>query len=267
MRVSRSVYPHTIYTHSHHRMDCRPKIRPELHLGLKGTPFRLVIEGVWGDLKKGLYYVAETIHIFLSGRGCRRISVKMERHLSDLNDETLISEIGRGSHEAFAALVRRHTDRFYRIAYRFISNKNDAEDIVQEAFLKIWDRPRFWDPGKGAKFTTWFYKVIINLCIDHVKKKRPMHLPDGIELEDGNPGQEALLDTHQKQIMLEHFIRELPQRQQLALNLCFYEGLPHCEAAEIVGVKVKALQSLLMRAKTTLKDKVKLYLVGGSERQ
>ncbi len=185
--------------------------------------------------------------------------VKTEVDLSHLDDESLIYQIGERSHAAFATLVRRHTNRFYRMAYRLSSNKNDAEDIVQEAFLKIWDRPKLWDPRKGAKFTTWFYKVVINLCFDHNKKKRPLGLPEGMELVDENPGQEALVDAHHKEVMLERFIRELPERQQLALNLCFYEGLPHNEAAKIVGVKVKALQSLLMRAKTTLKDKANRY--------
>ena len=185
--------------------------------------------------------------------------------LSNLDDESLICLIGDGSHPAFATLVRRHTNRFYRIAYRLVSNKDDAEDVVQEAFLRIWDRPNLWNPGKGAKFTTWFYKVIINLCFDHNKKKRPLALPEGIELTDQNPGQEALFDAHRRQAMLERCIRELPQRQQLALNLCFYEGLSHHDAAQIVGVKVKALQSLIMRAKTTLKKKVDRFLLGGSE--
>jgi RNA polymerase sigma-70 factor (ECF subfamily) len=190
--------------------------------------------------------------------------VEIDIKLSHLDDASLICQIQKGSHEAFAALVYRHSNRFYRIAYRLISNKDDTEDIIQEAFLKLWARPTLWDPNKRAKFTTWFYKVIINQCFDHNKKKKPLNLPEGRgEYLDRDPGQDALLDAHKKQAMLEKFIRELPERQQLAVNLCFYEGLSNNEAAEIVGVKVKALQSLLMRAKTTLKDKVKRYQYGG----
>jgi RNA polymerase sigma-70 factor (ECF subfamily) len=63
-------------------------------------------------------------------------------------------------------------------------------------------------------------------------------------------------------MFLDRFIRELPERQHLALNLCFYEGLSNKEAAEIIGVEVKALQSLIMRAKTTLREKVKKYWEG-----
>lgn len=208
-------------------------------------------------------YTCKSNIAYKTSHGDRHITVNIDIKLSHLDDVSLICQIQKGSHEAFAALVYRHSNRFYRIAYRLVSNKDDAEDIVQEEFLKLWGRPKFWDPNKRAKFTTWFYKVIINQCFDLNKKKKPLYVPEGIEeFVDKNPGQDALLDAHQKQAILERFIRELPERQQLAINLCFYEGLSNNEAAEIVGVKVKALQSLLMRAKTTLKDKAKRYLYG-----
>jgi RNA polymerase sigma-70 factor (ECF subfamily) len=191
--------------------------------------------------------------------------VNMDIKLLHLDDESLISQIQEGSHEAFATLVNRHSNRFYRIAYRFVSGKDDAEDIVQDAFLKLWNRPNLWDPGKGTKFTIWFYRVVINLCLDHRKKKKLVNLSEGIEFADEKPGADILLDVHQKQALLERLICELPERQQLAINLCFYEGLSNNEAAQIIGVRVKALQSLIMRAKTTLKYKVKRYLGGGHD--
>ena len=203
-------------------------------------------------------------HVFSSDRGERQITVDIDAKRLNLDDESLICQIQEGSHEAFAILVDRHLNRFYRIAYRFVSSKDDAEDIVQEAFLKLWDRPNLWNPGKGDKFTTWFYRVVINLSLDHRKKKKLMRLPEDIEFADENPDAEVLLDVHQKQAVLERFIQDLPERQQLAVNLCFYEGLSNNEAAQIIGVKVKALQSLVMRAKTTLKYNVKQYLGGGS---
>ena len=96
----------------------------------------------------------------------------MDAKLLHLDDETLVCRIQEGSHEAFTILVNRHSNRFYSIAYRLVSSKGDAEDIVQEAFLKLWNRPNLWDPGKGAKFTTWSYRVVINLSLDHRKKKK-----------------------------------------------------------------------------------------------
>lgn len=190
-------------------------------------------------------------------------SSTVDTHFPDLDDESLLHHIQQGRHGAFAALVNRHAKQFYRIAYRLVFDKNDAEDIVQEAFLKLWHRPELWNQGRKAQFTTWFYKVVTNLCFDHNKKQRPVTMPEDRELIDNQPGQEVLVHQKQQQALLDRFIGELPIRQQLALNLCFYEGLSNEEAAEIIGVKVKALQSLLMRAKTNLKEKVKHYVDRG----
>jgi RNA polymerase sigma-70 factor (ECF subfamily) len=188
----------------------------------------------------------------------------MDAEFSNLDDESLIRQILKGSHEAFATLVRRYTNRCCSIAYRFVTDKNDVEDIVQEAFLKLWHKPQMWNANKRTKFTTWFYTVVINLCLDLNKKKKPLDLPEDVVLEDENPRQDDLVDIRKKQALLEGLVRKLPQRQQLALNLCFYEGLTNKEAAEIIGVEVKAVQSLVMRAKTTLKKKVKGQLRGDS---
>jgi RNA polymerase sigma-70 factor, ECF subfamily len=197
-----------------------------------------------------------TLRAFMADPGNWKTPSKMERGFSDLDDELLITEIQKGKQEAFAELVNRHANRFYGVAYRLLFSKDDAEDTVQQAFLKLWEKKLFWNPDKGAKFTTWFYKVVLNLCLDHNRKKRPVPLSEGMEPADKQDGPEILLDEERKKTLLDRFLRELPERQQLALTLCFYEGLSNKEAAEVIGVKVKALQSLIMRAKTTLKEKL-----------
>lgn len=181
---------------------------------------------------------------------------RMNEKFSLLSDESLLDFIQQKYSRAFAELVSRHTDRFYRIAYRFTSHREDAEDIVQEAFLKLWERPEIWKQGRQAKFTTWFYRIVINLCLDHTKKKRATPFPEDKEIADSQPVQDMALSLKQQQAMVDHFIRKLPDRQRTALNLCFYEGVSNKEAAEIMGVKVKALQSLIMRAKATLKENI-----------
>lgn len=183
----------------------------------------------------------------------------MNGNHTNLDDETLLYRIRKGQRDAFSELVDRHAKRFYAIAYRILNNKDEAEDIVQEAFLKLWEKPELWDKTRQAKFTTWFYKIVTNLCLDHNKKKKPVPLPQDLKIIDGNPKGIDVLEQRQKQAMLEDFIRQLPERQQLALNLCFYEGLSNKEAAEIIDIKVKALQSLIMRAKTTLREKIQRY--------
>lgn len=170
------------------------------------------------------------------------------------NDEILLEAIGQGSHMAFATLVTRHTRRFYNIAYRTLRHKEAAEDIVQDAFLKLWQKPRLFNVHKHVTFTTWFYRVVINLCLDHNKKKRPYSTQNQLsDYMDNAPDAGKILDTSRLQLLLEKKILELPKRQQIALNLCFYEGLSNQEAADIMKINLKALQSLIMRAKSNLK--------------
>lgn len=178
----------------------------------------------------------------------------------DKDDQELLALIQDGSHQAFAELVERHTARFYRLAYRYVQNRETAEDLVQDAFLGLWENPASWRPDRNSKFTTWFYRVVVNLCLDWQKKKRPMPLDEDLPLVDERePVDEAMIRI-QEQRLLEKEIAALPERQRTALNLCFDEGLTNQEAAESMGVNLKALQSLIMRAKTTLKERMKAYL-------
>ncbi len=177
-----------------------------------------------------------------------------------LDDEGLLKHIRTGDHDAFSELVTRHSKKYYNVAYRFLGQKQDAEDIVQDAFLKLWERPEIWNPGKQAKFTTWFYRVVVNMSLDYNKKFTPSPLPDNSEIADNQPMQDDLLDRERKDELLETYIAQLPQRQKTALNLCFYEGVSNKEAAQIIGVNIKALQSLIMRAKSTLKVRFKRHI-------
>ena len=173
-----------------------------------------------------------------------------------LEDARLLERIREGDKSAFAVLVRRHSDRFYRVAYRFSGNKTEAEDIVQEAFIKLWEKPEMWKEDRKTAFTTWFYRVLVNLCLDYLKKKRPLALGDDSWVPDNRETHEETLLMDEKQFFLEAQIKALPERQRTALNLCFYEELSNQEAADIMGVNLKALQSLIMRAKTTLRERI-----------
>jgi RNA polymerase sigma-70 factor, ECF subfamily len=176
------------------------------------------------------------------------------------DDHELLALIQDGNGQAFATLVERHTERFYRLAYRYLQSKAAAEDVVQDAFVKLWENPAIWQPERNSRFTTWFYRVVVNLCLDAQKRKKPVALDEEIPLiDDREPVDETMMRI-QEQKALEKEIAALPERQRTALNLCFDEGLSNQEAAAVMGVKLKALQSLIMRAKTTLKERMKAYL-------
>lgn len=162
-----------------------------------------------------------------------------------------------GDHRAFAAIVERHTDKFFGAAFRVCGRVHDAEDIVQEAFVKLWTKREQWKPGRGAKFTTWFYRVVVNTALDYVRRKKLHYGDDHLAYTaDQSPGQDVVMMMSEEQAQLERAIQALPERQKVAVNLCFYEDLPRQEAADVMEISLKALESLLMRGKAALRDRL-----------
>lgn len=158
--------------------------------------------------------------------------------------------------DAYSEIVRRHTKRYYALSYRLLSEREGAEDIVQDSFLMLWNSPGKWDPSKRVKFTTWFYRVVTNACLDQRRKIKSEVAEDNVELESHEKQQDEAVELKRTKDRIIKIIRELPESQQTALALCFYEGLSNREAAEIMDVTVKAVESLLMRAKTALRQKL-----------
>lgn len=101
--------------------------------------------------------------------------------LENFSDENLIMEIQKGSHLAFSTLITRHVDKFYRIAFRIICNKENAEDITQEAFTKLWENPHKWQEKKKTKFTTWFYKIVVNLALESLLMRAKTNLKNKVK--------------------------------------------------------------------------------------
>lgn len=171
-------------------------------------------------------------------------------------DICLLKQIQKGDSQAFAKLVEKHNLNFYKLAYNILTNREEAEDIVQDCFLKLWQKPELWDAKKQSKFTTWFYRIIVNRCLDHHKRKKAIPLEEGYEIEAST---DIEAEAHKKQIqkMIQKLLLEIPERQMLALCLSFYQGLSNKESAEILGINIKALESLLVRARANLKKKLK----------
>ena len=171
----------------------------------------------------------------------------------DVDDEGLMAAVQNGSHQAFSVLIYRYTGHFYALAYRMMISKSEAEDIVQEAFVKLWEKSHLWDYNKGVKFKTWFGRIVFNCCLDRKKHSRNKEINTETKFADKSIIIEEQIDKTRQQQQIDTAIKKLPERQQYALNLCFYEGYSNKEAAKIMDIKVKALESLLMRGKATLK--------------
>lgn len=175
-----------------------------------------------------------------------------------IDDQQLVLLIRSGNHDAFNELVTRHLDRFFRLAFRTLQNQSDAEDVVQSCFVKFWERPQMWKPGK-ALFTTWFYRIVLNACHDQMRRDaRTSYLqPERLEdKSDAVSSEQSNFEVKQEDSLRQSYlaagIRELPGPQRDALNLVVYCELKQQQAADIMGVSVKAVESLLVRAKRSL---------------
>ena len=181
----------------------------------------------------------------------------MTSKYDDMNDESLMGDVHAHNHEAFSILIKRHSKRFYHTAYHIVMEQQAAEDIVQNAFLKIWDKPQIWKKNQKAKFTTWFHRIVVNQAIDFYRAgKKIIPFDAGKHDTSNKENQHQELEKTQTQIALDKAMKALPENQFLALNLCFYEDVPREDAAKIIGVKKGALDSLIMRAKANIRDEL-----------
>src|SRR5262245_48159942 len=173
------------------------------------------------------------------------------------SDDELMRLAGGGDRAAFSRLVAAHMRKATAIASRITRNAGDAEELVQEAFLKVWLKAPEWqtrEEGGGAAFSTWFYRVLVNLCIDRVRKPKNAPLEEASEVVDPTPDAFDNTSAGETGKRVAAAIETLPERQRAALVLCHYEGLSNIEAAEVLEISVGALESLLVRARRTLRD-------------
>ena len=171
-------------------------------------------------------------------------------------DAVLMQRAGQDDVDAYRLLVNKHLSRALNFAERMIGNRNDAEDIVQDAFLRVWKEASRWEPK--AKFTTWFHKVLYNLCIDYLRKSEPLTWDIDLESTGSKiPDPEQNLVSVEVSNKVREALKKLPERQRAALILFYYEELTQNEAAEVLEVSVSALEALLFRARTTLRKILK----------
>ncbi len=166
-------------------------------------------------------------------------------------DEELVAAVaGARDAAAFRILVDRHAAQALRMAERILHNRADAEDAVQEAFQRLWREARRFRPERG-RFRGWFIRVLINVCRDRQRRSQRRPVTGMVDLEAVSvdwQGVERLDRVH----AVRQALAALPERQRWAVVLTYYEGLSNREAAAAMGVSVKALEALLVRARRHL---------------
>lgn len=168
-------------------------------------------------------------------------------------DQDLARAVAAGEPAAMRALTQRCLPRVMGVAVRLLKDREDAQDVAQETFLKVWRNIGRFDANR-AKLETWVTKIAVNASYDRLRKKRETLLGDDMpEQIDGAPSAEAQLTASDASRRVQQAIQALPERQRLALELCHFQERTNIEAAQIMDVSVEAMESLLARARRTLK--------------
>jgi len=166
----------------------------------------------------------------------------------ELTDEQLVVQLGRGRMPALALLVQRHQKRALHLAYRSLGDWHLAEDVVQESFLRVNRAAPKYRPD--ARFTTWFYRIVVNLCMDELRKRRRRAETTTQALAEAstseNPAErEERTELHQA---VHRALDKLNERERVAVILHRFEGHSHGQIAEITETTASAVESLLVRA-------------------
>lgn len=170
-------------------------------------------------------------------------------------DDELVSWSAGGDRRAFDEIVTRHGPFALRVACRLIPDRPSAEDVVQEAMVRAWSQARHFDPAR-ARFRTWLYQIVVNLCLDQRRRIQPKPLPDDFDIADPAAAAEEMLATKQRDAALAVILRELPIRQRSAMTLVYDEGMSGAEAARTLGLSAKAVERLLARGRAYLRERM-----------
>ncbi len=169
----------------------------------------------------------------------------------DDSDEALMARIAKGDEPAFRTLSRRHLPAVVAIARRILGNAADAEDVAQEAMLRVWTYAPRWQPL--ALFRTWLTRVVVNLCLDRKRRARWVDLEAAGDIVDPAPGTTERAEREEREKMVASAIAKLPERQRAAIVLTYSEGMSNAQVAEALGTSVSAVETLLVRGKQNLR--------------
>lgn len=176
-------------------------------------------------------------------------------------DTSLMRAAAAGDQDAFRRLMQKHMAQTVRLAMRMLGSVSAAEDIAQEAFIRVWKAaPNWLSPEQaGAKFTTWLYRIVMNLVIDEKRKSRSTNMDDATlnAIEDTSRSTEQRMIADEQSQRVKTALAALPERQRAAFTMSFYDDRSDKDIADILGISVKAVESLLVRARRSLREALK----------
>ena len=173
-----------------------------------------------------------------------------------LSDETVIGAVLDGDTERFAELVRRHSERVYRVGLLWFKNHDEAEDLVQEVFVKAYTKLASF--RGGAKFSTWLLRIAYNSATTGKQRRRVHEVADEGSIMDRHAGVEEELLAKERARGVREALAFLTPEQAICVELCFYQDLQYNEISKITGFPVNTVKSHVFRAKRMLRERLSM---------
>jgi RNA polymerase sigma-70 factor (ECF subfamily) len=188
-------------------------------------------------------------------------------------DLRLIQALQQGTDSALDELMLRHKEPLFRFIYRYVLNEEEARDLLQETFVRVYFKRNQYRPT--AKFTTWLYHIALNLCRDHARSRagKQDRLTESLvvrseegeerdrEITAKTPDPAEIAQTNETLLLLERAIQTLPHDLKAALILVALENRPQKECAELLGISVKAVETRVYRARKILETKLASFRI------
>jgi RNA polymerase sigma-70 factor, ECF subfamily len=171
--------------------------------------------------------------------------------MDEPSDHDLMARTAQGDGRAFRILAQRHGGRALGLARRMLGHEALAEEIVQDALLRVWTNAPRWRPE--AAFRTWLYRVVVNLCLNARRRRPDLALDAAGDVPDLAPSADVQLEARERHQRLVAAVDTLPPRQRAAIVLTYQEGLSNGEVAAVLDTSVSSVETLLVRAKRTLR--------------
>ena len=178
------------------------------------------------------------------------------------SDENLMLRLAQRDAEALRLLAEKYAHIPWRIACRMLDDPSEAEDIAQEAMLRLWNVQGEWN-ARGSGIAAWLTRVATNLSIDRIRRRRTVSDDMLAETADEAPLADANIEDDQTRAAIVDCIQRLPERQRGAIILTYYEEQQNRDAAGAMDMKIKAFESILLRARASLRKCAESMGIGG----
>lgn len=177
------------------------------------------------------------------------------------SDEALLQRVQSGERDAFATLVERYRRRAFAVALRMLGRRQDAEDAVQHAFLRLYEARAAYNAR--WRLSTWFYRILINACVDELRRRRPQ-----VPLEEwddaGDDSAHREVETTERGRLLQAALATVPVEARIVVTLYYGDGLSYGEIGAIRGISVNTVKTHLRRGRLALRKALRAQGVDGS---